>query len=88
MPKARATGYLVPVLLLSLEPAPDEVSLPKPELPPLPASPPEPGRAVPLVAARPQEEVFSEEALQEEARAALVQHLADSLEVLALERQY
>jgi len=51
MPKARATGYLVPVLLLSLEPAPDEVPLPKPELPPLPASPPEPGRAVPLVAA-------------------------------------
>lgn len=51
MPNARATGYLVPVLLLSLEPAPDEVSLPKPELPPLPASPPEPGRAVPLVAA-------------------------------------
>ncbi len=36
---------------LALEPAPDGVLLPGLELPPLPASPPEPGRAVPLVLA-------------------------------------
>ncbi|MFS2155812.1 hypothetical protein ACCD10_00480 [Pseudomonas sp. Pseusp122] len=34
-----------------LDPAPEGVSLPGLELPPLPASPPEPGRAVPLVLA-------------------------------------
>ncbi|MGH8419388.1 MAG: hypothetical protein ACRER8_19250 [Pseudomonas sp.] len=37
--------------LPELEPAPDGVLLPGLELPPLPASPPEPGRAVPLVLA-------------------------------------
>jgi len=39
------------VPLPELEPAPDGVLLPGLELPPLPASPPEPGRAVPLVLA-------------------------------------
>ena len=38
-------------VLLELEPAPDGVLLPGLELPPLPASPPEPGSAVPLVLA-------------------------------------
>ena len=37
--------------LPELEPAPDGVLLPGLELPPLPASPPEPGRAVPFVLA-------------------------------------
>lgn len=37
--------------LPELEPAPDGERLPGLELPPLPASPPEPGRAVPLVLA-------------------------------------
>ena len=36
---------------LELDPAPDDEELPGLELPPLPASPPEPGRAVPLVLA-------------------------------------
>jgi hypothetical protein len=40
----------VPVLS-ELDPAPDGVLLPGLELPPLPASPPEPGNAVPLVLA-------------------------------------
>lgn len=38
-------------MLLELEPAPEGVLLPGLELPPLPASPPEPGNAVPLVLA-------------------------------------
>jgi len=36
-------------VLFELEPAPDGVLLPGLEFPPLPASPPEPGSAVPLV---------------------------------------
>lgn len=38
-------------VLSELDPAPDGVLLPGLELPPLPASPPEPGNAVPLVLA-------------------------------------
>jgi hypothetical protein len=43
----------VPVepVLSELEPAPEGVLLPGLEFPPLPASPPDPGRAVPLVLA-------------------------------------
>lgn len=36
-------------MLFELDPAPEGVLLPGLEFPPLPASPPEPGRAVPLV---------------------------------------
>jgi hypothetical protein len=42
---------LVEPVLSELEPAPEGVLLPGLELPPLPASPPEPGSAVPLVLA-------------------------------------
>ena len=41
----------MPPVLLELEPAPEGVLLPGLELPPLPASPPEPGSAEPLVLA-------------------------------------
>ena len=52
-PEKPFPDYFDPELLVlsELEPAPDGVELPGLELPPLPASPPEPGRAVPLVLA-------------------------------------